>query len=70
MFAGVEHSSLPGGEEWPTESWAAAARGNGIWQPRPFQQYILKLHGWCNLSCNYCYVYEMADQSWRTRPGA
>ncbi|MGI5153087.1 radical SAM protein [Plantactinospora sp. CA-294935] len=38
------------------------------WQPYPFQQFILKVHGWCNLSCDYCYVYEMADRLWRDRP--
>jgi uncharacterized protein len=28
----------------------------------------VKVHGRCNLSCDYCYVYEMADQSWRWLP--
>ncbi|MET0414490.1 MAG: FxsB family cyclophane-forming radical SAM/SPASM peptide maturase [Actinoplanes sp.] len=35
---------------------------------RPVQQVVLKVHQRCNLACDYCYVYEMADQSWRTRP--
>jgi uncharacterized protein len=35
---------------------------------RPFRQFIVKLHSRCNLSCDYCYVYEHADQSWRQRP--
>jgi uncharacterized protein len=26
------------------------------------------VHQRCNLSCDYCYVYAMADQSWRKRP--
>jgi len=34
----------------------------------PFRQFILKVHSRCNLSCSYCYVYEMADQSWRGLP--
>jgi uncharacterized protein len=34
----------------------------------PFRQFILKVHGRCNLSCSYCYVYEMADQGWRALP--
>jgi uncharacterized protein len=34
----------------------------------PFQQFILKVHSRCNLSCSYCYVYEMADQGWRGQP--
>lgn len=38
-------------------------------QPVPFQQFILKVHSRCNLSCTYCYVYEMADQGWRQLPG-
>jgi uncharacterized protein len=36
--------------------------------PVPFQQFILKVHSRCNLSCSYCYVYEMTDQSWRQLP--
>jgi len=36
--------------------------------PVPFQQFILKIHSRCNLSCSYCYVYEMADQAWRELP--
>lgn len=35
-----------------------------------FQRFIVKIHGRCNLACDYCYVYEHADQSWRTRPRA
>lgn len=34
----------------------------------PFRQFILKVHSRCNLACSYCYVYEMADQSWRGLP--
>jgi uncharacterized protein len=37
-------------------------------RPVPFQQFILKVHSRCNLSCSYCYVYEMADQAWRGLP--
>lgn len=36
----------------------------------PFQNYVLKIHSRCNLRCDYCYVYTMADQGWRTRPRA
>ena len=35
---------------------------------RPFRQFILKVHSRCDLACDHCYVYEHADQSWRTRP--
>ena len=37
-------------------------------QPVPFRQFILKIHSRCNLSCSYCYVYQMADQGWRQLP--
>ncbi|MEU7864198.1 radical SAM protein [Nonomuraea sp. NPDC049141] len=38
------------------------------WQPHPFRQFLLKVHSRCNLACDYCYVYTLADQSWRSRP--
>ncbi|GAA3135301.1 FxsB family radical SAM/SPASM domain protein [Planomonospora alba] len=38
------------------------------WQPSAFQQFILKIHSRCDLACRYCYMYEMADQSWRSQP--
>lgn len=28
----------------------------------------MKVHGRCDLSCDYCYVYTMGDDRWRTRP--
>ena len=34
----------------------------------PFTQFIVKTNSRCNLACDYCYVYEMADQSWQTKP--
>src|SRR6266566_6361340 len=27
------------------------------WTPHPFRQFILKIHGRCDLSCDYCYVF-------------
>ncbi|MGP3955415.1 FxsB family cyclophane-forming radical SAM/SPASM peptide maturase [Nonomuraea sp. 3N208] len=38
------------------------------WHPYPFRQFLLKVHSRCNLACDYCYVYNLADQSWRSRP--
>ena len=38
------------------------------WQPFPFHQFILKVAGRCNLKCDYCYMFEMADDSWRGQP--
>ncbi len=53
---------------WPVlELDVANARETG-YVPTPFQQFILKIHSRCNLSCSYCYVYEMADQAWRELP--
>ncbi|WTN43334.1 FxsB family radical SAM/SPASM domain protein [Streptomyces sp. NBC_00631] len=37
---------------------------------RPFRQFIVKVHGRCNLACTYCYLYEGPDHSWRGRPAA
>ncbi|MFI6392484.1 FxsB family cyclophane-forming radical SAM/SPASM peptide maturase [Nonomuraea sp. NPDC050540] len=38
------------------------------WSPTPFRQFVLKIHSRCNLACDYCYIYEMADQGWRSQP--
>ncbi|WP_406839858.1 FxsB family cyclophane-forming radical SAM/SPASM peptide maturase [Streptomyces sp. AHU1] len=35
---------------------------------RAFDQFIVKLSSRCNLSCDYCYVYELRDSGWRARP--
>lgn len=53
---------------WPLlDLDVAAVRAAGS-KPIPFRQFILKVHSRCNLSCSYCYVYEMADQAWRGMP--
>ena len=36
--------------------------------PESVSQYVLKVASRCDLSCDHCYVYERADQSWRGRP--
>jgi len=54
--------------EWPAELDVPALRAAG-WRAVPFRQFLLKVHSRCNLSCDYCYVYEMADQGWRRQPG-
>ncbi|WP_020523880.1 FxsB family cyclophane-forming radical SAM/SPASM peptide maturase [Catelliglobosispora koreensis] len=33
----------------------------------PLSQFVLKVHGRCDLACDHCYVYEHADQSWRLK---
>jgi uncharacterized protein len=53
---------------WPHHTLDVAALRAGGRPPRPFREFVLKVHQRCNLACDYCYVYEMADQSWRDRP--
>lgn len=36
--------------------------------PIPFQEFIVKVAGRCDLRCDYCYMYAMADQTWRQQP--
>ncbi len=38
------------------------------WRPLPFHQFILKVASRCNLKCDYCYMFELADDSWRAQP--
>ncbi|BCJ58375.1 hypothetical protein Jiend_17970 [Micromonospora endophytica] len=37
-------------------------------RPVPFSEFILKVHSRCNLACDYCYMYELADRRARTDP--
>jgi uncharacterized protein len=53
--------------EWPHSLDVPALLDTG-WRPTPFREFIVKIHSRCDLSCDYCYMYEMADQSWRDRP--
>lgn len=53
--------------EWPATLDVPALLAEG-WRPRPFREFILKIHSRCDLSCDYCYMYELADRSWRGRP--
>jgi uncharacterized protein len=53
--------------EWPLTLDVPALLADG-WRPFPFREFIVKVHGRCDLSCDYCYMYEMADQSWRNQP--
>ncbi|TDC80218.1 FxsB family cyclophane-forming radical SAM/SPASM peptide maturase [Actinomadura sp. 7K507] len=56
--------------DWPFHGLDIPALVAGGWQPVPFSELVLKVHGRCNLACDYCYVYESADKTWRTRPAA
>jgi uncharacterized protein len=55
--------------EWPAGLDVPALRATG-WAPLPFREFIVKIHSRCDLACDYCYMYEMADQSWRSQPRA
>ncbi|MFV2178190.1 FxsB family cyclophane-forming radical SAM/SPASM peptide maturase [Actinomadura sp. LOL_016] len=56
----------------PDTEWPAALNVQTLleegWRPTPFRQFVLKMHSRCNLACDYCYMYEMADQGWRRQP--
>ncbi|WP_240809712.1 FxsB family cyclophane-forming radical SAM/SPASM peptide maturase [Actinomadura sp. WMMA1423] len=54
-------------DEWPATLSVQALLEQG-WRPTPFREFVLKIHSRCNLACDYCYMYEMADQSWRRQP--
>ncbi|MBX6769501.1 MAG: FxsB family radical SAM/SPASM domain protein, partial [Actinomadura rubrobrunea] len=53
--------------EWPETLDVPALLAEG-WRPSPFRDFVLKIHSRCDLACDYCYVYEMADARWRHRP--
>ena len=58
------HAAAP----WPYRHLDVGALRRSGWRPTAFREFVLKIHQRCNLACDYCYVYTMADQSWRTRP--
>ena len=53
--------------EWPAALDVEAVLADG-WVPTPFRQFLLKVHSRCNLACDYCYIYTMADRGWRRQP--
>ena len=55
------------GREWPDTLDVQALLAGG-WHPVPFREFVVKIHSRCDLACDYCYMYEMADQSWRDQP--
>ena len=55
------------GLEWPLTLDVRGLQAAG-WSPVPFREFVVKIHSRCDLACDYCYMYEMADQSWRDRP--
>ncbi|HEU4421046.1 MAG TPA: FxsB family cyclophane-forming radical SAM/SPASM peptide maturase, partial [Pilimelia sp.] len=55
---------------WPYRELDIVGLRDRGWRPSPFRDVVLKVHQRCNLACDYCYVYTMADQTWRDRPPA
>lgn len=55
------------GSEWPATLDVASILADG-WDPVPFDEFIVKIHSRCELACDYCYMYQLADQSWREQP--
>src|SRR5687768_3048697 len=53
---------------WPYALLDVPALRKSGWRPAAIREFVLKVHQRCNLACDYCYVYESADQSWRDRP--
>lgn len=53
--------------EWPFTLDISELMADG-WRPTPFREFVVKVHSRCDLACDYCYMYEMADQSWHDRP--
>jgi uncharacterized protein len=53
--------------EWPFTLDISGLIASG-WSPVAFREFVVKIHSRCDLACDYCYMYEMADQSWRDRP--
>ncbi|KOU23389.1 hypothetical protein ADK52_18125 [Streptomyces sp. WM6372] len=51
--------------EWPTIEVTTGALADPNWKPLPFVEFVVKLHSRCNLACDYCYVYEMGDSTWK-----
>jgi uncharacterized protein len=62
-FCGVTHEAT----EWPGSLDVPALLASGF-RPRPFREFVLKLTARCDLACDYCYVFELADQGWHGKP--
>ena len=67
QYVWFNHSMGAGPSEWPAMLDVAAIMADG-WSPVPFREFIIKIHSRCDLACDYCYMFEMADQSWRDKP--
>ncbi|WP_280425152.1 FxsB family cyclophane-forming radical SAM/SPASM peptide maturase [Nocardia carnea] len=68
MNASVEFTQGTPAEEWPAGERHAREIRETRPHSLPFTQFVVKIHSRCNLACDYCYVYEMSDQSWKDQP--
>ncbi|HEU5421148.1 MAG TPA: FxsB family cyclophane-forming radical SAM/SPASM peptide maturase [Streptosporangiaceae bacterium] len=59
--------SIQAAQEWPATLEIQRLLDSG-WRPAPFREFVVKVHSRCNLSCDYCYMYTLADQGWRQQP--
>jgi uncharacterized protein len=53
--------------EWPATVNVDHLLASGF-IPTPFSQFVVKLSARCDLACDYCYMFSMADQGWRHKP--
>jgi uncharacterized protein len=65
--AGGPLPGRPSRPEWPETLNLDTLTADG-WRPTPIREFVLKIHSRCNLACDYCYMYELADKSWRNQP--
>lgn len=49
-------------------SLTAVTSSESLAHKYPFVQFVVKIASRCDLKCDYCYVFEMADSGWRHRP--
>src|SRR4051794_2027293 len=59
------HGQLVSGAMWWPHEGLVVPAG---WRPAPFTEFVVKVASRCNLACDYCYVYESVDQTWRSQP--
>jgi uncharacterized protein len=68
MTNGVSAGDPHLGNPWPYQALDADVLHSRGWRPTALREFVLKVQQRCNLSCDYCYMYTMADQSWRSAP--
>lgn len=47
--------------------WLPARQNHPI-RAMPIYTFLIKVASRCNLNCDYCYVYNLADQTWKEKP--